>query len=110
MGATLLAVPWTETVFTRIFRTGRVHAGLSAVGFRLAVLVAGAMCLHTYTDLVRGSDRPVLDPHPVQARALIEALAYRTAIERIYLPLIGAILLLPVGWVGHWGAFCAGWV
>ena len=100
VGATLLAVPWTESVLLGFIEQGRIHAGLSAVAFRLAVLVAGAMCLHTYTDLVRGSDRPVLDPHPVQARALIEALDHRTAIVRFYLPLMGAILLLPVGGKG----------
>lgn len=108
VGATALASPWTEAVLLGFLEQGRIHSGLSAVAFRLAVLVAGAMCLHTYTDLVRGSDRPVLDPHPVQARALIVALAYRTGMERIYLPLMGAVLLFPVGMAGHWTAFGAG--
>jgi hypothetical protein len=74
----------------------------------MSLLVAGAMCLHTYGDLIRGSDRPILDPHPVQPRLLLHALAWRTLTERIYLPLICGVLLMPLGFNGHWLHFGAG--
>ena len=66
------------------------------------------MALHTYSDLVRGADRPVLDPHPVQARLLLTAIGVGTARSRLYLPLVCAILLLPVGLAGHWLAWAGG--
>jgi len=66
------------------------------------------MALHTYTDLVRGPDRPVLDCHPVDAGALVKALALRTARQRVYLPFIAAVLLLPVGIEGNWVAWIGG--
>jgi hypothetical protein len=82
--------------------------GLSAVGFRLAAVVAGAVLLRSYSDLVRGPDRSVLDVHPVQPRALVSAIARRTTAETIYLPLVGAVLLLPVGLAGYWVAWATG--
>jgi hypothetical protein len=100
--AAAVAMPWAESTLLHFLEQGRLDGGLAAISFRLAVLVAGAMCIHTYGDLVRGSDRAVLDPHPVQARKLLRALAWRTGLERIYLPLICGILLLPVGFRGHW--------
>jgi hypothetical protein len=66
--------------------------GIEPIGFRLAVGVAGAMALLTYSDLVRGPDREVLDPHPVQADLLLWAIARRTIRERAGL-LIGALAL-----------------
>jgi hypothetical protein len=66
--AAAIAAPWAQSVLLGFLETGRLDSGLAAIAFRMAVLVAGAMCLHTYGDLVRGSDRPILDPHPVQPR------------------------------------------
>ena len=75
---------------------------------RLANLIAAMVILHSYTDLVRGSDRDVLDVHPVRATALVRAIALRTTRTRIYLPVMGGVVLTPVAMGGHmmayWGA------
>jgi len=92
-------------------------AGLEAVTLRIGALMAAAMALHTYTDLVRSPDRPVLDAHPVDPRALLRAIGLRTAIQRSYLPVVGAILLAPVlqvagpvPWLGAVGVIFGAWL
>ncbi|MCB9778778.1 MAG: hypothetical protein H6742_09465 [Alphaproteobacteria bacterium] len=85
-----------------------VAAGTEAITFRLGALVAAAMAMHTYGDLVRGPDREVLDVHPVQPGLLLSAIAARTARERAYLPVMGAILLSPLVWHGHALAWAGG--
>jgi hypothetical protein len=85
-----------------------VAGGISAVGFRLAAVVAGVVLLKSYSDLVRGPDRGVLDVHPVRARALVSAIASRTLRETLYLPLLAMILLAPVAVAGHHLAWLAG--
>ena len=79
--------------------------GLANIVSRLANLFAAMVILHSYTDLVRGSDRAVLDVHPVRATALVRAIALRTARTRIYLPAMAAVLLSPVAQGGHWAAY-----
>jgi len=103
-----LATPLAAPVLLAFLDAGVVAVGIQGISLRLGALVAGAMALHTYTDLVRGPDRAVLDPHPVQPRQLLSALALRTARQRLYLPLMGAILLLPVGLEGFWLAWALG--
>ena len=97
---------------------GVLPAGIEGITFRVGALIAAAMALHTYTDLIRGPDRPVLDPHPVQARALLAAIVTRTARQRAYLPLMGAILLSPIAlqgeagllaWLGACGVVLGAW-
>ena len=99
--AAAAAVPLVRPVLLSFLEQGRLAGGMDAISVRLGLVVAGAMALHTYSDLVRGPDRPVLDPHPVQPRALLTAIAVRTALDRLYLPLVCALLLLPVGLDGH---------
>ena len=106
--AAALATPLAKPVLLAFLEAGVVPVGVQGISLRLGALVAGAMALHTYTALVRGPDRAVLDPHPVQPRLLLSALALRTARERVYLPMMGAILLLPVGLEGHWLAWVLG--
>ncbi len=106
--AALAAVPLVRPVLLSFLDQGRLASGMEAVSLRLGFVMAATMALHTYTDLVRGPDRPVLDPHPVQPRLLLSAIALRTARERAYLPLVGALLLLPVGLDGHWVAWAGG--
>lgn len=103
-----LATPLAAPVLLAFLDAGVIAPGIQGISLRLGALVAGAMALHTYTDLVRGPDRAVLDPHPVQPRQLLSALALRTARQRLYLPLMGAILLLPVGLEGFWLAWALG--
>ena len=78
-----------------------IAAGTEAIAFRLGALVAATMALHTYSDLVRGPDRDVLDVPPVQARPLLRAIAARTARQRLYLPVMAAVLVLPLALSGH---------
>ena len=82
--------------------------GMSAIGFRLAAVVAGAVLLRSYADLVRGSDRAVLDVHPIRPRELVVAIARRTTRESVYLPVMVAVLLAPVALAGHYQAWGAG--
>jgi hypothetical protein len=97
--------------------TAELAAGLTSVAVRIAVLVACAVLLHSYTDLVRGPDRAVLDVHPIRPAALVTAIAWRTARTRSYLVLVGAILLLPlalrgdvVAWLGGTALVCSAWL
>ena len=82
--------------------------GMSAIGFRLAALVAGVVLIKSYSDLVRGSDRAVLDVHPVRPRALVAAIARRTTRQTASLPLMVGIVLAPVALAGHHLAWAAG--
>jgi len=112
--ATVLAVPLVGPTLLWFMPAEGVASdkalasGLSAVGFRLAALVASAVLLKSYTDLVRGPDRAVLDVHPVQPGPLVAAIACRTTRETLYLPIAAMVLLLPVGLSGHWVAWAAG--
>ncbi|HCH62637.1 MAG TPA: hypothetical protein DFR83_07535 [Deltaproteobacteria bacterium] len=97
--ASALATPLAKPVLLSFLSYGGGSAwiaGLEAVTVRLGALMAAAMALHTYTDLVRSPDRPVLDAHPVEPRALLRAIALRTARNRSYLPVAAAVVLLPV--------------
>ena len=106
--AAAIAVPFARPVLLSFLDIGRIGPGTEAIALRLGLVVAGAMALHTYSDLVRGPDRAVLDPHPVQPRALLAAIALRTARERAYLPVCGAVLMVPVAMDGHWLAWLGG--
>lgn len=106
--AAVVAVPFAKPVLLGFLEGGRVAGGVEAIALRLGLVVAGAMAMHTYADLVRGPDRPVLDPHPVQPRLLLRAIALRTARERAYLPLCCAVLLAPVAMAGHPLAWAGG--
>jgi hypothetical protein len=88
--------------------TADLATGLSAVALRIAALVASAVLLHSYTDLVRGPDRAVLDVHPVRPVALVTAIAWRCAVSRFYLVIVGAVMLAPVAWRGNVPAFLGG--
>jgi len=90
---------------------------LTAVASRIANLVAAAVILHSYSDLVRGPDRAVLDVHPIRSKELVAAIARHTLRSRLYLPAMGAILLLPVAIAGGWppylgavGLVLSGWL
>lgn len=79
----------------------RVSDGVAGLGLRLGMLLAGVMSLVTYTALVRGPERAILDPFPAQPRALVHYLALRCAWERVSLPVGAAAMLLPVLFAGH---------
>lgn len=66
-----------------------------AVG-RLANLIAAAVILASYSALVRGPDRAVLDVHPIRARELVAAVARTTVFSQAYLLGLAAVMLFPV--------------
>ena len=78
-----------------------VPMGVAGLSLRLGMLLAGAMSIGTYSALVRGPERAILDPFPAHPQALIHYLAMRTAWERASLPVGAAALLLPVLLAGH---------
>lgn len=98
--AAVLAAPLARPVLMRLLDAGRLEVAVDAISVRAAMLVAAAMSLHTYSDLVRSPDRAVLDAHPVQPRSLVRAIAGRTARQRLYLPIMAAVLMVPVAQVG----------
>lgn len=115
--ASVAAAPLARPVLLSFLEQGAWVAGLEAVTLRLGALMAAAMALHTYTDLVRSPDRAVLDAHPVEPRSLLRAIALRTARQRSYLPVVGAVLLAPVlqvrgvvPWAGGVGVVLGAWM
>src|SRR6185436_12370889 len=104
--AALLAAPLLRPALLGFLQgPPRIADGIEAIAFRLGVVMAAAMSLHTYAALVRSPDRAVLDPHPVLARALLASVSIETLRERAYLPLMGALVLLPIGLAGFWAAW-----
>lgn len=108
LGAAALAAPLAKPVLLAFLEQGAVPEGVEAIGFRLGALMVGVLSISTYGALVRGPDRAVLDPHPVQPRLLLDALVVQTARAQLGLPAMAALLLLPVGLAGHWAAWAGG--
>ncbi|MCK6520194.1 hypothetical protein L6R49_02030 [Myxococcota bacterium] len=77
-------------------RPNGVIDGVIGLGVRLALLCTGAMALRTYTALVRGEERPILDPHPADVPALVRYLLRRVAWEGLIWPLGVAALCWPL--------------
>ncbi len=77
-----------------------------AVG-RLANLIAAAVILASYSALVRGPDRAVLDVHPIRARELVTAIARSTVNTQLYLVGLAGVVLLPVAQVSGFSVYGA---
>jgi hypothetical protein len=114
-----LAGPLVQPVFMWFLESNTaVAVGLPGLGLRLGLLLAGAMALATYSALVRGPERRILDPHPAQPEALLRYLSLRTGLEHLSWVLAVAAFLLPVLLAGHtlawglgiWVAFCGWWL
>lgn len=78
-----------------------VSQGVAGLALRVGMVLAGVMSIGTYSALVRGPERAILDPFPAQPRALIRYLALRTAWERASLPIGAAAMLLPILIAGY---------
>ena len=102
MLAAVVAIPLVQDIwFSFLPSDGRTPVEayadpLSSVVGRLANLIAAAVILASYTALVRGPDRAVLDVHPVRPRLLVAAIARSTAMAQFYLLALSAVLLFPV--------------
>ena len=60
------AGPLVQPVFMGFLAEGRIAEGSVALGLRVGGALCGAMVLATYTALVRGPERAILDPHPAE--------------------------------------------
>lgn len=108
--AAAAAAPLAEPVLFDFIELGAISTGVEGLAVRGGGLIVAALALHTYADLVRGPDRAVLDPHPVQARPLLWAIAAGTARDRLYLWLGLGVLAAPLllaglhaAWLGLMG-------
>lgn len=90
--AALIVVPLAQPLLAQV----EGAAAVEALTTRLAWLVAGWMVLHAYDLIVRGADRPILDLHPIQPVALLEALVGRALLGRLWLPLGVALATSPL--------------
>jgi len=100
------AGPLVEPVFMGFLeRPGLLALGVEALGLRVGLVLCGAMVLASYTALVRGPERAILDPHPADEGALLRYLGLRTAFERIGWVLAAAVVLAPVALAGEWLAW-----
>ena len=106
--AAVIATPLLRPVLLRFLDGGDVAAGTADAALRIGMVLVAILSLNLYTDLVRGPDRPVLDPHPIDPRALLAALTWRAALERADALAAGLIVLSPVAFAGHPVAFAAG--
>ncbi len=105
--AAAIAAPLLRPVLFAFLDRSDVAAGSADAALRVGLVVLVVMALHAYTDLVRGPDRPVLDPHPVQPRALLGALLWRTIRVRVDVLLAGLIVLSPILVAGQGLAYLA---
>lgn len=107
--AVLLAAPMLRDVFLSFLdRPDRIARGVAAFSLRLGWFCCAAMSLMTYSALVRGKERAVLDPHPGDPVLLLRYLIVRCGVEQFGLLICAVAMLWPVAWAGHLMAFAAG--
>lgn len=99
------AGPLIEPVFMGFVAEGRIAEGSAALGLRVGGALCGAMVLATYTALVRGPERAILDPHPSDPARLLNYLLLRTGVETLPWLLGGIALLTPLALAGEYGAW-----
>jgi hypothetical protein len=107
--AVVLAAPMLRDVFLSFLdRPDRIGPGIAAFSLRLGWFCCAAMSLMTYSALVRGKERAVLDPHPGDPVLLLRYLIIRCGVEQFGLLICAIAMLWPVAWAGHFMAFTAG--
>jgi len=79
--------------------------GVTGLALRLGLVCCAAMAIFSYGALVRGEDRPVLDPHPVDPGKLLPYLLLRAGSERWSWPLAVSLLAWPLVYYGQPVAF-----
>jgi len=94
--AAVVAAPLSEPALLHFTKGSVTSQGLPGLVFRMQALIAALMALQTYSVLIRGPDRPVLDPHPVWPKALLKAVAFRGLIQTFAWPLSIWLLAWPL--------------
>ncbi|MCO4746020.1 MAG: hypothetical protein KC912_14590 [Proteobacteria bacterium] len=106
VAAGVVVAPLFKPVFLHfIGRPDPDAAGIFGVVIRLALVVISLFAIDTYGALIRSESRHVLAILPVDpGEVAIEELA-DVARARSWVPLVAAILLLPIGLDGQWLAW-----
>lgn len=100
--ATVLGAPLLQDVFLHFLSTpDRINAGSMGFAMRLGWFCCAVMALRSYTALVRGPERAVLDPHPGNPQQLLRYLTLRCATENLVLLMCGMAMLWPLAWAGY---------
>lgn len=71
--------------------------GATALLLRVGFVLAAGLALSTYSALVRGPDRGVVDHHPLRAAAWYRARVLALVRDRALWLLVGAVFLVPLG-------------
>ncbi|MBN2798703.1 MAG: hypothetical protein JXX28_06090 [Deltaproteobacteria bacterium] len=121
VGAALLVLP-VRSVFLGFLGLGdaALAEGVEAVAIRFGFAIIGIFSIDVYGALVRGGDRAVLEHLPVDPVGVVRYELARLALERGWIPALGAVLLVPLALEGSpvaWaatagvlaGAAAAGW-
>ena len=115
--AVCLGAPLLQDVFLHFLEEPeRINAGSMDFAMRLGWFCCAAMALRSYTALVRGPERAILDPHPGNPSQLLRYLTIRCASESVVLLASGLSMLWPLAWAGYpeqalvsAGVVTAGW-
>ena len=102
LAATLLGAPLLQDVFLHFLsEPDQLNSGSMGFAMRLGWFCCAVMALRSYTALVRGPERAVLDPHPGNPQQLLRYLTVRCASENLVLLGCGVAMLWPLAWQGH---------
>jgi hypothetical protein len=82
-------------------------SGTEAVVLRAGLVVVGVASLDAYGRLLRGDDRGVWSLLPVDPVAVTWQTLRANLQDRAGVPVLGAVVLLPLGWEGSWTAWAA---
>ena len=100
--ATLFGAPLLQDVFLHFLSNpDQIDTGSMGFAMRLGWFCCGVMALRSYTALVRGPERAVLDPHPGNPHQLLRYLTVRCASENLILLCCSVAMLWPLAWAGH---------
>ncbi len=94
----LLAAPLAQPVLLWfVGADGETYAsGLSGISFRLALLLCAVGVMAAHNTVMRGPDRAVLDPHPVDPTRLLPVLRRRLLRRSLWLAIGATALLSPL--------------
>ncbi|MEC7241963.1 MAG: hypothetical protein VXW32_12090 [Myxococcota bacterium] len=100
--ATIFGAPLLQDVFLHFLTDPeQIRAGSMGFAMRLGWFCCAVMALRSYTALVRGPERAVLDPHPGDPKLLLRYLTLRCASENLVLLCCGIAMLWPLAWAGY---------